>query len=395
MQIGIVGKPNVGKSTFFGAATMAPVEIANYPFTTIAANKGVGYVRSKCPCKELGVQCTPHNSGCVDGIRMIPVELLDVAGLVPDAWQGKGLGNQFLDDLRQADALINVIDVSGSTNIEGVPGKPGDHDPREDVEFLRREIEMWIRDILNNGFNKMARTAKMTGAKPEVILHERLAGLNITEIQIKTALKDVNPPEDPTKWDDDVMLALAKKIREYGKPMIVAMNKADIAPEGNVELVKGISDMSIVTMAETELALKKANEAKIVDYVPGEKSFRIRDGVKLNEAQKNALDYMAKNMEKYGGTGVQACLEKAAFEMLDLITVYPVEDENKYTDHFGRVLPDAYLLPRGSTARDLAYKVHTELGEKFIRAVNAKTKRTVGADYVLEDGDVIRIVANR
>ncbi len=395
MQIGIVGKPNVGKSTFFGAATMAPVEIANYPFTTIAANKGVGYVRSKCPCKELGVQCTPHNSGCVDGIRMIPVELLDVAGLVPDAWQGKGLGNQFLDDLRQADALINVIDVSGSTNIEGVPGKPGDHDPREDVEFLRREIEMWIRDILNNGFNKMARTAKMTGAKPEVILHERLAGLNITEIQIKTALRDVNPPEDPTKWDDDVMLALAKKIREYGKPMIVAMNKADIAPEGNVELVKGISDMSIVTMAETELALKKANEAKIVDYVPGEKSFRIRDGVKLNEAQKNALDYMAKNMEKYGGTGVQACLEKAAFEMLDLITVYPVEDENKYTDHFGRVLPDAYLLPRGSTARDLAYKVHTELGEKFIRAVNAKTKRTVGADYVLEDGDVIRIVANR
>ena len=395
MQIGIVGKPNVGKSTFFGAATMAPVEIANYPFTTIAANKGVGYVRSKCPCKELGVQCTPHNSGCVDGTRMIPVELLDVAGLVPDAWQGKGLGNQFLDDLRQADALINVIDVSGSTNIEGVPGKPGEHDPREDVEFLRREIEMWIREILNNGFIKMARTAKMTGAKPEVILHERLAGLNITELQIKSALKDVNPPEDPTKWDDDVMLALAKKIREYGKPMIVAMNKADIAPEGNVELVKGISDMCIVTMAETELALKKANEAKVVDYVPGEKSFKVREGVKLNEAQKNALDYMAKNMEKYGGTGVQACLEKATFEMLDLITVYPVEDENKYTDHFGRVLPDAYLMPRGSTARDLAYKVHTELGEKFIRAVNAKTKRTVGADYVLLDGDVIRIVANR
>ena len=395
MQIGIVGKPNVGKSTFFGAATMAPVEIANYPFTTIAANKGVGYVRSKCPCKELGVQCTPHNSGCVDGVRMIPVELLDVAGLVPDAWQGKGLGNQFLDDLRQADALINVIDVSGSTNIEGVPGKPGEHDPREDVEFLRREIEMWIKEILNNGFNKMARTAKMTGAKPEVIIHERLAGLNITEAQIKTALKDVNPPEDPTKWDDDVMLALAQKLREYGKPMIIAMNKADIAPEGNVELVRGISDMSIVTMAETELALKKANDAKIVEYVPGEKSFRIREGVKLNEAQKNALDYMAKNMEKYGGTGVQACLEKAAFEMLDLITVYPVEDENKYTDHFGRVLPDAYLMPRGSTARDLAYKVHTELGEKFIRAVNAKTKRTVGADYVLLDGDVIRIVANR
>lgn len=395
MQIGIVGKPNVGKSTFFGAATMAPVEIANYPFTTIAANKGVGYVRSKCPCKELGVQCTPHNSGCVDGTRMIPVELLDVAGLVPDAWQGKGLGNQFLDDLRQADALINVIDVSGSTNIEGVPGKPGEHDPREDVEFLRREIELWIREILNNGFNKMARTAKMTGAKPEVILHERLAGLNISEAQIKTALRDVNPPEDPTKWDDEVMLALAQRIRAIGKPMIIAMNKADIAPEGNIELVQSLGDKAVVTMAETELALKKANDKKVVEYVPGDRSFRIADGVKLNDAQKGALEYMAKNMDKYGGTGIQTCLEKATFEMLDLITVYPVEDENKYTDHFGRVLPDAFLVPRGSTARDLAYKVHTDLGDKFIRGINAKTKRTVGADYILEDGDVIRIVANR
>lgn len=395
MQIGIVGKPNVGKSTFFGAATMAPVEIANYPFTTIAANKGVGYVRSKCPCKELGVKCTPHNSGCVDGVRMIPVELLDVAGLVPDAWQGKGLGNQFLDDLRQADALINVIDVSGSTNIEGVPGKPGEHDPREDVEFLRKEIELWIREILNNGFNKMARTAKMTGAKPEAILHDRLAGLNVTENQIKAALREVNPPEDPTLWNDDIMLELAKKIRHYGKPMIVAMNKADIAPEGNIKLVEDLGNISIITMAETELALKKANDAGIVEYVPGENTFKIKDGVKLNNAQKDALDYMAKNMEKYGGTGVQTCLERAAYEMLDLITVYPVEDENHFTDHFGRVLPDAYLVPRGSTARDLAYKVHTDLGDKFIRAINAKTKRTVGADYKLLDGDVIRIVANR
>ncbi len=395
MQIGIVGKPNVGKSTFFGAATMAPVEIANYPFTTIAANKGVGYVRSKCPCKELGVTCTPHNSGCVDGTRMIPVELLDVAGLVPDAWQGKGLGNQFLDDLRQADALINVIDVSGSTDIEGNPGKPGEHDPQEDVTFLRREIELWIREIINNGFGKIARTAKMTGAKPDVILYERLAGLNVTESEVKAAVRDVNPPEDPTKWDENVMLALAQKIREYGKPMIVAMNKADIAPEGNIERVREISDMAVVTMAETELALKKAHEAKLVDYTPGDKSFRIREGVKLNDNQRKALEYMAENMERNGGTGVQECLEKAAFELLDLITVYPVEDENKYTDHFGRVLPDAFLVPRGSTARDLAYKVHTELGDKFIRAVNAKTKRTVGADYELQDGDVIRIVANR
>ena len=395
MQIGIVGKPNVGKSTFFGAATMAPVEIANYPFTTIDANKGVGYVRSPCPCRELGVTCTPHNSGCVDGVRMIPVELLDVAGLVPDAWQGKGLGNRFLDDLRQADALINVIDVSGSTDIEGNPGKPGENDPREDVTFLRGEIDHWIAEILSNGFGKIARTAKMTGAKPEAVIYERLAGLNITEAQVKTAVRDVNPPEDPTKWTEETMLALATRIREVSKPMIVAMNKADIAPEGNIALVEGVAEMAVPTMAETELALKKAAESGLVDYTPGDRMFKIRDGASMNDGQRKALEYMSANMERNGGTGVQTCLEKAAFGLLDLITVYPVEDENKYTDHFGRVLPDAFLVPRGSTAKDLAYKVHTELGDKFIRAVNAKTKRTVGADYVLQDGDVIRIVANR
>ncbi len=395
MQIGIVGKPNVGKSTFFGAATMAPVEIANYPFTTIEPNKGVAYVRAPCPCKELGVTCTPHNSLCVNGTRMIPVELLDVAGLVPDAWQGKGLGNQFLDDLRQADALINVVDVSGSTDIEGLPVDPGTHDPTEDILFLRREIECWMREIIKNGFSKIARQARMQGSKPELILHERLAGLNVTEAQVKEALKVVSLPDDPTKWDDDLLLALCTEIRAKAKPMIAAMNKADIAPEGNIEKVKAINEMCVVTMAETELALKKAAATGLIEYVPGDPTFTIAPGKTLNDAQKKALDYMKANMEKYGGTGIQQCIEDAAYKMLDLIVVYPVEDENKFTDHFGRVLPDAFLVPRGSTAKDLAYKIHTDLGDKFIRAVNARTKRTVGADYELQDGDIIRIVANK
>ena len=374
---------------------MAPVEIANYPFTTIEPNKGVAYVRAPCPCKELGVTCTPHNSLCVNGTRMIPVELLDVAGLVPDAWQGKGLGNQFLDDLRQADALINVVDVSGSTNIEGLPVDPGTHDPTEDILFLRREIECWMREIIKNGFSKIARQARMQGSKPELILHERLAGLNVTEAQVKEALKVVSLPDDPTKWDDDLLLALCTEIRAKAKPMIAAMNKADIAPEGNIEKVKAINEMCVVTMAETELALKKAAAAGLIEYVPGDPTFTIAPGKTLNDAQKKALDYMKANMEKYGGTGIQQCIEDAAYKMLDLIVVYPVEDENKFTDHFGRVLPDAFLVPRGSTAKDLAYKIHTDLGDKFIRAVNARTKRTVGADYELQDGDIIRIVANK
>jgi hypothetical protein len=395
MQIGIVGKPNVGKSTFFGAATMAPVEIANYPFTTIEPNKGVGYVRAPCPCKGLGVTCTPHNSLCVNGTRMIPVELLDVAGLVPDAWQGKGLGNQFLDDLRQADALINVVDISGSTDIEGVPGEPGSHDPTEDILFLRTEIECWMREIIKNGFSKIARQARMQGSKPEAILHERLAGLNVTEQQVKDALREAPLPDDPTQWDDESLLRLCKEIRKRSKPMIAAMNKADIAPEGNIEKVEAINDICVVTMAETELALKRAAAAGLVEYVPGDPTFKVVEGKKLTDAQRKGLEYMKANMDKYGGTGVQKCLEDAAYKMLGLIAVYPVEDENKFTDHFGRVLPDAFLVPRGTTARDFAYKIHTDLGDKFIRAVNARTKRTVGADYELQDGDIIRIVANK
>jgi hypothetical protein len=319
---------------------------------------------------------------------------LDVAGLVPDAWQGKGLGNQFLDDLRQADALINVIDVSGSTDLEGVPGNPGDHDPREDIIFLRKEIEFWIREILKNGFTKIARQTKMQGDKIETAVHNRLTGLNISEAQIKQALRDVAPPDDPMKWDDDILLAISIRLRELSKPMIIAMNKADIAPEGNIDLVKNMAETTVVTLSESELALKKANAAGLVKYVPGNGTFSV-ESEKLNDAQKRALDHIANNMKRYGGTGVQECLEKAAFGMLDLITVYPVEDEGKYTDHFGRVLPDAFLLPRGSTAKDLAYRVHTDLGDKFIRAVNAKTKRTVGSDYVLLDGDIIKIISGK
>ncbi len=395
MQIGIVGKPNVGKSTFFGAATMAPVEIANYPFTTIEPNKGIAYVRTPCPCKELGIQCTPHNSLCMNGIRMVPVELLDVAGLVPGAWDGKGLGNKFLDDLRQADALINVVDVSGSTDLEGNPGEPGRFDPTEDVIFLRREIELWMREIIKNGLGKIARQAKMQGTKQEVILQERLAGLNITEGQIKEALRKVELPADPTLWDDDILLKLCIEIRTLSKPMIIAMNKSDIASSENIKKVSSMGDMAVPTLAETELALKKAAAAGIVDYIPGYPTFKIRPNVKLNDAQKKALEYMAENMRKYNGTGIQTCIEEGVFKMLDRIAVYPVEDESKFTDHFGRVLPDCFLVPRGSTARDLAYKIHTDLGDKFIRAMNAKTKRTVGADYVLQDGDIIRIVANK
>jgi ribosome-binding ATPase YchF (GTP1/OBG family) len=396
MQIGIVGKPNVGKSTFFCAATLASAEIANYPFTTIKANKGVAFVRGHCPHLDFNTQCVPRNAGCEGGTRLIPVELLDVAGLVPDAWQGRGLGNQFLDDLRQANALIHVVDASGSTDLEGNAVPLGSHDPVEDIKFLEKEISFWIRGILDKGWEKSARQVHLQNQSIELVIHDRLTGLGVTDAQVSAALREAKLSDNPMNWGPEDMLRLADHIRKYSKPMIIALNKADLADDATIKrLTEAAGGMSIPTITEAELALKRAAKAKLVNYLPGEENFSVTDPSKLNANQKKALDKIGEEIKRYHGTGVQKCLEKAAFELLDLIIVYPVEDETRLTDHDGRVLPDAFLVPKGTTAKGLAYKVHTDLGENFIRAINVRTHRTVGNVYVLQNNDVITIVSRK
>lgn len=394
--MGIVGKPNVGKSTFFSAATLAIVNIASYPFTTIKPNRGVAYLRTECVCKEFGVEDTPINSLCIDGIRLIPVELIDCAGLVPDAWKGRGLGNQFLDEIRKADALIHVLDAAGTTDLEGRVVKPGSHDPLKDVSFLEREITMWIVQILKKGWSRLARTVEAGRRDFSIALEEKLSGLAIKRSHILEALRLTNlDGEKPTRWSEDDLITFADSLRRLSKPMLLVANKIDLpSAEENFERLKDLEYPVVPCCAEAELALRRAAEKGLIRYVPGDSDFTVLKPEELTGAQKKALKIIRERvLEKYGGTGVQDAINSAFFKLLKMIVIYPVEDPEKLTDHKGKVLPEARLVPYGTTARELAYKIHTELGDSFIYAIDARSKRRLGESYILKNRDVISIVS--
>jgi len=398
MIIGVVGKANVGKSTFFKAATLAEVEIANYPFATIAPNHGVGHVKIKCVDSEFKKKCNPKEGYCIDGWRFVPVKMIDVAGLVPGAHLGKGMGNKFLDDLRQADALIHIVDVAGTTNEKGEPVKPLSYDPAKDIEFLEVELDMWYLGILKKGWEKFARQVVQEKLEIAKALEKQLSGLGITEDMLLDAIKEAGIEKElPTKWTEEKLKQLAVILRKKTKPMVIACNKIDIpgAAENFTRLKTKFPDrIMIICSSESELALREAHKNQMINYIPGENKFEITHSEKLNEKQRSALDYIKKNvLDRFGSTGVQEVLDTAVFELLKYIAVYPVPNK-QLTDKDGNVLPNCFLVPPKTTALEFAYRIHTDIGKKFVKAINIKTNLPIGKEHYLENRDVIEIMTS-
>jgi len=395
LTIAIVGKTNVGKTTFFNAATLLDAKISNYSFTTTEPNIGTAYASDVCVCRELGVKDNPQESTCIDGWRYIPLKLIDVPGLIKDAWKGKGLGNRFLTAIGQADALIHVVDASGSVDEEGKITKPGAGNPLQDILDIETEIEKWLSDIVTD--NRQLITRETAHLPLEEAMSLAIAGVKAMPNQIKEAINASGLEEiNFEKWKYGDIAKFVRTLLPIAKPTMIVANKMDLfLAEENFERLSEYFSSGLVTAcsAEAELVLRRAQKAGLLRYTPGSEKFTLVKGAKMTPEQRRALDYVDQRvMSKWMRTGIQQALNAVVFKLLKMNMVYPVANEHSFSDKHGNVLPHAHLLPDGSTPLNLASEVHTRLVEQYVLAIDAKTGMRLPKDYRLRHRDVVKIM---
>jgi ribosome-binding ATPase YchF (GTP1/OBG family) len=395
LTIGLIGKTNTGKTTLFNAATLLNAEISSFPFTTKKPNIGTAYVCDICVCRELSVKDNPQNSACIDGWRYVPVKIIDVPGLLKDAWMGRGLGTRFLNVIGQADALIHVVDASGSIDAEGTITEPGIGNPLQDALDVETEIERWIAEIIEN--NRQSIIREESSSNITEALTKSLSGIKAYSQQVSQALEKSKLKDVPfVNWDLDQTIKFAAFLLPVIKPTLIMANKMDIlTSEKNLEILTDYYGRSLVAAcsAEAELALRRAEKMGLLQYTPGQEMFKIKENAMLTPQQQGALKYIERRvMAKWMRTGIQQALNTVVFKLLRRNMIYPVSDETKYMDHHGNVLPDVYLLPDGSTPIDLAQNVHTRLAKDYILAIDAKTGIRLPKDYKLRHKDVVKFI---
>ena len=397
IKIGIIGKTNTGKTTFFNAATMSFAEVSNYPFTTKEPNVGASHAITLCVHKEFKVQDNPKNSSCIDGWRFMPVELIDLPGLIKGAWEGKGLGNQFLSIAAQSDALLHVVDVSGSIDAGGRVTEVGSGDPVADIGDIEEELVMWYLKLLEGNRDKISRATK-SGVKMNVAIADIFAGIGVKEFDVQRAVNDANLQDKSfDDYDIDDSKDFVWSLRDISKPTLIVANKVDIpdAMENFRRLREEYKDMMVVpASAEAELTLKRAENKGLIKYLPGDERFDIVKQDELNDKQKWALNFIRKDvLGEYMRTGVQHSINVAVFKLLRMNTVYPVGDVSNLTDKKGNVLPDVYLMPSGSTVEDLARQIHSDLAKNLLYAIDARDGLRLPSDYNIKDRDVVSIIS--
>ena len=397
IRLGLIGKTNTGKTTFFNAATLLAEEISSYPFTTKKPISGISHAITLCVHPEFKVQDNPNNSKCINGWRYIPIEIIDLPGLIKDAWKGKGLGNQFLAIAAQSDALLHVVDASGGIDSTGQISQVGTGDPVSDFADIEEELIMWYLKILEGNREKVSRSIH-GGAEPTEAIAELYGGIGVTKSHVKSALLSAELSEksfDNFNMSDSK--TLASQLRRISKPTLIVANKVDVegADKNFDRLRERYNDIIVIPASgDSELSLRRAEQKGLIKYSPGSEQFEIVKSDELNKRQTDALDFIKKGiMGEYMRTGVQFAINIAVFKLLKMNSIYPVANEKNLTDKKGRILPDLILLKNGATVNDLAKEIHTDLTKGLLYAKDLRYNLRLPVDYQLRDRDVISLVS--